>query len=60
MNHHDHIICEIIAMHHSEKDIESIARVLRLRETEEKWDIHRIGSIIGSYVNNLAHYKKQD
>lgn len=57
MSHHDVVVCEIIAKHNFGIDIESIARELRLKETEEKWDIHYVGSLIGCYVSNLARIK---
>jgi hypothetical protein len=57
MKHHDAVICQIIAMHHSGKDIESIARILRLNDTKEKWDIHYIGIIVMSYVNEEERYR---
>ncbi len=50
--HHDYMICQIISMHQSGQDIESIANALRISEHEEKWDIHRIGCLIGYYVSN--------
>lgn len=53
MTHRDHLICQIIAKHESGIDIESIARGLRVSK-EEISDVHTVGNIVGSYVNNKA------
>jgi hypothetical protein len=58
MKHHDYIICEILAKHNVGVDIESISRELRLREKEERWDIHEVNCIVAGYVNLLAIQKK--